>query len=139
LVIFHYDRNHQIILDIPNCLISFDTYHKKDNTSDRSNNPQRRSTCFGFYCLLLSLPAALVSSYIPLQGITAGRTNFVIYRWRTEDGMFKIFGILCSFKLKFIKLLYWQRKFFNPQRYCWMKLITKTYSDHMQHNVLAGI
>jgi len=35
--------------------------------SDRYNKPQRCSTCFSFYCLLPSLPAVLVSSYIPLQ------------------------------------------------------------------------
>jgi hypothetical protein len=53
-------------------------YRIKDATSDRANNPQRRSTCFGFYCLLPSLPAAWVSSYIALQGITTGRTKCVI-------------------------------------------------------------
>jgi len=53
-------------------------YLIKDAKSDRANNPQRRSTCFGFYCLLPLLSAALVSSYIALQGITTGRTKCVI-------------------------------------------------------------
>jgi len=77
-VISPHDRGHQIIKDIAKCLIRYEKKHIKDTKIERTNNPQRCSTCFGFYCLLLLLPAALVSSYIALMGITTGRTKCVI-------------------------------------------------------------
>jgi len=58
--------------------MNYDTKHIKNDTTDRANNPQRRSTCFGFYCLLPLLSAVLVSSFIPCQIIARRRTNSVI-------------------------------------------------------------
>jgi len=36
--------------DNANSPIIYDKNHIQKPTIDRANNPQRRSTCFGFYC-----------------------------------------------------------------------------------------
>ena len=63
---------------LPKCLITYDKKHINDDTIYRANKPQRRSTCFGFYYLFPLLPAAMVTSFIPLQNITRRRTNSVL-------------------------------------------------------------